>query len=150
MLQPLLFSLIGAEVDLASIEADVVGLAVAVLCIGLVVRLLVSQVAVMGGGLTWRERLFVALSWLPKATVQAAIGPLALDKAKSLLVTSGVTCDSVVSSDSQVCAMLHQGNIVLTVSVLVIIITAPLGAVAILMTGPRLLHSQQQEEAKLE
>ena len=32
-----------------------------------------------------RERLFVALAWLPKATVQAAMGPLALDKARQAL-----------------------------------------------------------------
>ena len=34
---------------------------------------------------TPRERLFVALAWLPKATVQAAMGPLALDKARQAL-----------------------------------------------------------------
>ena len=38
---------------------------------------------VLGSGLNVRERLFVALAWLPKATVQAAIGSSALDYAKS-------------------------------------------------------------------
>ena len=38
---------------------------------GLVIRLMVSQLAVLGGDLSLKERLFVALAWLPKATVQA-------------------------------------------------------------------------------
>jgi len=68
--QPLLFGLIGAEVSLSLIQAETVGLGLAVLAIGLVLRITVSFFVVMGLGLTARERLFVALAWLPKATVQ--------------------------------------------------------------------------------
>ncbi len=38
-----------------------------------------SFLAVGGAGLTFYERLFVAVAWTPKATVQAALGPLPLD-----------------------------------------------------------------------
>ena len=157
ILQPLLFSLIGAEVDLAQLDLNVLGLGVAVLCIGLVVRLVVSQLAVLGGDLSLQERIFVSLAWLPKATVQAAIGPLALDQAKKLLSATDSCPDphqerdlvqSVESSQEEVCAMIEYGNIILTVAVSVIIITAPIGAVAILLSGPRLLTTNNTEEAE--
>lgn len=65
--------------------------------------------------LTRRERLFCMIAFLPKATVQAAIGGLPL--------AMGLSC----------------GEIVLTVAVLSILITAPLGALLIDITYPRLL-----------
>jgi len=71
--QPLLFGLIGAEVSLTLIQPTTVGLGLAVLCIGLVLRVITSFFVVMGLGLTVREQLFVALAWLPKATVQVTM-----------------------------------------------------------------------------
>ena len=117
----------------------------------------------LGGDLSLKERIFVSLAWLPKATVQAAIGPLALDKAKNLLSFSypDQSCDNLMMMDNSTnstmtdldtaCSMLEYGNIVLTVAVSVIIITAPIGAVAIMVSGPRLLtssvSSSSQEDA---
>jgi len=72
--QPLLFGLIGAEVSLSLIQPATVGLGLAVLCIGLVLRLITSFFVVMGLGLSLREQLFVAVAWLPKATVQVTGG----------------------------------------------------------------------------
>ena len=140
---------------------------------GLVVRLIISQLAVLGGDLSLKERLFVALAWLPKATVQAAIGPIALDKAKHLLASSypDLDCSTVSASltmmavnttmppadgmstdiaPQTVCAWLEYGNIVLTVAVAVIIITAPIGAVAIMMSGPRLLEVEERKTDNVE
>ena len=137
------------------------------------IRLIVSQLAVFGGDLSLKERLFVALAWLPKATVQAAIGPIALDKAKHLLASNYPDLDCSTVSDSvtmmpvnitmppgddtvttigpdTVCAWLEYGNIVLTVAVAVIIITAPLGAVAIMMSGPRLLEAEERKTENVE
>jgi len=68
--QPLLFGLIGAEVSLSLIQAETVARGLAVLAIGLVLRTITSFFIVMGLGLSLREQLFVALAWLPKATVQ--------------------------------------------------------------------------------
>jgi len=70
--QPLLFGLIGAEVSLSHIQPETVGLGLAVLCIGLVIRIITSFLVVFGLGLTLREQLFVAIAWLPKATVQVS------------------------------------------------------------------------------
>ena len=58
------------------------GLGLAVLGVGLVIRSLVAFLAVFGAGLNMKEKFFIPLAWLPKATVQAAIGSVALDTAK--------------------------------------------------------------------
>ena len=71
--QPLLFGLIGAEVSLSLIQLETVGHGLAVMCIGLLLRIITSFFVVMGLGLTVREQLFVALAWLPKATVQVCV-----------------------------------------------------------------------------
>lgn len=100
------------------------------LVIGLTVRILASYLAVLGGNLTVKERIFVALAWLPKATVQAALGPVALD----------TLCSSDLDETSDLFLERKQlGLKVLTVAVLVILITAPLGSIAITLAGPRLL-----------
>jgi len=70
--QPILFGLIGTEIKLSALKAETVAGGVAVLAIGLVLRLIASFLTVAGGNLALRERLFVSLAWLPKATVQVS------------------------------------------------------------------------------
>ena len=65
--------------------------------------------------LTWKERLYFIIAYIPKATVQAAIG--------SVPLAMGLPC----------------GQIVLTVAVLSIIITAPLGAIGMDLSYKKLL-----------
>ena len=62
---------------------DCLGMGIAVLACGLTVRAIVSFIAVMGIGFNLKEKFFIPLAWLPKATVQAAIGSMALDTAKA-------------------------------------------------------------------
>jgi solute carrier family 9B (sodium/hydrogen exchanger), member 1/2 len=57
-------------VSLKLIQPATIGLGLAVLCIGLTFRVIASFLVVFGLGLTLREKLFVPLAWLPKATVQ--------------------------------------------------------------------------------
>ncbi|KAG1663788.1 Sodium/hydrogen exchanger 9B2 [Nymphon striatum] len=105
-----------------------IGYGIAVLSIGLFFRIIASFFVVLGAGLTMKERLFIALAWLPKATVQAAIGPVALDLARA-------------QADKE---LEHYGLQVLTISVLVILITAPIGAAAIALSAPKLLTPQRE------
>ena len=141
--------------------------------LGLLCRLAASYLATLAGGLTTQERIFVALAWLPKATVQAAIGPLALDKAaEALAARTGQNCTEIMAAAAvngslgaaevlgpsavqegggleelvELCGMVQYGQVVLTVAVLVILVTAPLGAVAIVTSGPRLLSREEREE----
>lgn len=125
--QPLLFGFIGAAVVLSVIETSYITTGLAVLAIGLVVRVLVSFGSVANADFLVRERLFVAVAWIPKATVQAAIGGLALDLAR----------EQGLGPQAEI-----YGTQVLTVAVLAILATAPVGAVAIATAGPRWLQRQ--------
>ena len=114
----MLFVLVGAEVDLT--YAAAAGLAAVATVLGvLCFRALGVLLCVAGSRLTRRERLFAVLAYLPKATVQAAIGgvPLAM----------GLAC----------------GQVVLTVAVIAILVTAPLGALAIDASYRRLLKKAE-------
>nr|CAD7446952.1 unnamed protein product [Timema bartmani] len=123
IVQPILFSLIGGEVDLFSLGGEIVGLGLAVILGGLVVRLLVTVLIVSGTKFSWKEKLFVALSWFPKGTVPAALGPTALDLGRILHTHHGVTASSHL----------------LIVAILSILVTAPLGSLLLNLLGPRLL-----------
>jgi len=115
----LLFVLVGAAVDVTVIPSIGLG-AFAVICGALIVRMLGVFAAVSKTALNLRERFFVALSYLPKATVQAAIGsvPLALGIA--------------------------GGETILAVAVLAILFTAPLGAFLIDHTWKPLIGLPKQ------
>ena len=114
----LLFVLVGATVDLS--YALAAGPAAAAVILGaLVFRMLGVLVCVLGTPLRPGERLFCMVAYLPKATVQAAIG--------SIPLSMGLAC----------------GNLVLTVAVLAILITAPLGAFAIDRSCGRLLRREE-------
>ncbi|XP_076001452.1 sodium/hydrogen exchanger 9B2 isoform X2 [Genypterus blacodes] len=122
--QPLLFGLIGTEMRVSELEGHTVGLGIASLLIALLVRLLFTYVCVLCAGFTLREKIFISLAWMPKATVQAAIGSIALDMARA-------------KNDIQ---QQKYGMDVLTVAVLAILLTAPVGALIIGLTGPHLLQ----------
>ncbi len=100
----ILFVLVGAAVDIRY-TADAGVAAVGMILIALCFRAVGVLLSLVKTQLTARERLFCVISYLPKATVQAAIG--------SIPLSLGLPC----------------GNIVLSVAVLSILITAPLGAI---------------------
>lgn len=114
----ILFVLVGATVNLSYVATA--GLAAVAVILGvLLFRMLGVCVCLLKTTLQKKERLFCMLAYLPKATVQAAIG--------SLPLSMGLAC----------------GNIVLTVAVLSILITAPLGAFLIDLTYKRLLKKAE-------
>lgn len=115
----LLFVLVGATVDLH--YAYAAGLSAVVLIFGvLLFRMVGVWVCLLKTKLLFKERLFCMLAYMPKATVQAAIG--------SVPLSMGLSC----------------GNIVLTVAVLAILITAPLGAFLIDLTYKKLLSRDEK------
>ncbi|MDA3846637.1 MAG: sodium:proton antiporter, partial [Vallitaleaceae bacterium] len=83
--------------------------------IGLIFRSIGVQLSLIGSDLNGKERWFCVLAYIPKATVQAAIG--------SIPLYMGVA----------------SGETMLAVAVLAILITAPLGSIAIRISAPRLL-----------
>lgn len=80
-----------------------------------------------------KERSFVILSYLPKATVQAAIGGGLLDLGNSLLSQGASNAASVIAA----------GEIVLSVSVLAILLSAPLSAILMNALYPKLLKKEE-------
>ena len=101
-----LFVLVGAAVDIRyTLSAGLA--AVLMIAVALVCRTVGVLLCVTGTQLSWKERIFCVIAYLPKATVQAAIG--------SVPLSAGLPC----------------GKIILSVAVLAIIITAPIGAIGI-------------------
>ena len=116
----ILFVLVGASVDFSYALNNIWG-SLLVLLIGLSFRTIGVIVCLLFTKLTRKERIFCIFAYLPKATVQASIGGIAL--------SLEITC----------------GAIVLTVSVLAIIVTAPIGAFLIDMLGKKLLAKENIE-----
>merc|ERR1712079_902787 len=83
ILQPVIFALIGTEIQVDKINFQTLGMSILVLFIALIIRMVGTYVAV-GGELNVKEKIFMAFAWLPKATVQAALGPIFLDNVKAL------------------------------------------------------------------
>ncbi|XP_062838510.1 sodium/hydrogen exchanger 9B2-like [Anolis carolinensis] len=127
--QPFLFGLIGAEITVASLKPETVGLCVATLFVGLAARITATFLLVCFAGFNIKEKIFISLAWIPKATVQAAIGSVALDTART----------------QQDEALEKYGMDVLTVAFLAILITAPIGALIIGLAGPQLLHKANKD-----
>ncbi len=101
----ILFVLVGAAVDIRyTLEAG--SSAVLLILLALIVRSFGVWLSILKTNLSWKEKLFCVIAYLPKATVQAAIGsvPLAVG--------------------------LPSGNLILSVAVMSILITAPIGAAA--------------------
>ena len=119
----ILFVLVGAAVDIRYTLQAGAG-AVLMIAIGLLLRSAGTWLCMTGTALNRKERLYCVIAYLPKATVQAAIGsvPLAL----------GLPC----------------GNIVLSVAVLSILITAPLGAAGMDLSYRKLLRGQAPPETE--
>jgi len=113
----LLFVLVGVAVDITTIPS--VGLYSVLLIFGLLVfRSLGVYLATKGKSLTFKEQLFTIFAYIPKATVQASIG--------SIPLAMGIS----------------NGNTMLTVAVLAILITAPIGSLLIEVTKKPLLETE--------
>jgi len=113
----LLFVLVGAQVNIkVAMDAGFKGLLI--ILIGLIGRSIGVIISTARTNLNIKERIFCAISYVPKATVQAAIGAIPL----SLGIPSG--------------------DIILAIAVLSILVTAPLGAIAIKASAKKLLMEE--------
>ena len=113
----ILFVLVGAAVDIRYM-AKAGAMALLMIGAALLFRAVGVCICMLGTKLTWKERLFCIIAYLPKATVQAAIG--------SVPLAAGLPC----------------GTLVLSVAVMAIVITAPIGALGIDSTYKHLLKKE--------
>lgn len=112
----LLFFLVGCAVNIQYAFSKDGAILIGVIILALGFRSLGVFLCILGTSYTWKEKLFMILSYLPKATVQASIGGIALSE--------GLAC----------------GTFVLTAAVLSILLTAPVGAIAIDFSYKKLLN----------
>jgi NhaP-type Na+/H+ or K+/H+ antiporter len=119
----LLFVLVGAQVNISVVvNAGVIG--IVVIFIGLMGRSIGVIISVIGTDFNWKERIFCVISYIPKATVQAAMGAIPLSMG------------------------IQSGDVILAIAVLSIIVTAPLGAIAI-STSSRSLLDVEDDKIKV-
>lgn len=116
-----LFVLVGAAIDFRYAVQAGAGVAVMIF-VSLAFRCLGVWICLVKTKLSVKERLFCTIAYLPKATVQAAIG--------SVPLAMGLAC----------------GELALTVAVTAIVITAPLGALGMDMTYKKLLSQKAKSE----
>lgn len=114
----LLFVLVGAAVDISYLKGAGIASVLFILS-ALAFRIVGVNVSLLGTSLDKKERIFCSIAYLPKATVQAAIGAVPL--------AAGV----------------GAGNLILTVAVVAILISAPLGAIGVDNTYKKLLHKSK-------
>ena len=118
--QLLLFALVGTQVNIpVAVNAGLAG--AAIILIGLIGRSIGVQLCLLHSHFNIRERLFIGISYLPKATVQAAIGATPLMAMKAAGMNT------------------QPGELILAVAVLSILLTAPAGALLISWTGKKWL-----------
>ncbi|XP_064548895.1 sodium/hydrogen exchanger 9B2-like [Drosophila montana] len=131
--EPILFGVTGATIKLRELDPSL--LYIGALCIftGVVIRILVTAAIAIGDRLNMREKFFVGLSWMAKATVQAALGPVALRHL------------GADATDEE----RNWAKTVQTICIFSILLTAPLGAILISVTGPRMLTKTKQAQQNL-
>lgn len=120
----ILFTMVGAQVNV-KVAFDYGLAGAALIFIALIARSIGTYLSVLGTDLNFKERMFVVVSYIPKATVQAAIGGAPLLAMQATGMNTG------------------PGQTILAIAVLSILLTAPLGAWAISWTGKRWLTTEE-------
>ena len=120
--ESILFGLTGTQIKISELEGKTVYLALGSLLTGIVIRIGITVLLGIGSKLNLKEKVFIALALMSKATVQAALAP--------------VTLDEVDKNDHE---QVEYAEIVLMTCVLSVLLTAPAGAIMITILGPKLL-----------
>ena len=117
----LLFALVGIATDVHYAFSKEGAVLLGLILIALIFRSAGVLICLIATKFTWKEKLFIIISYLPKATVQASIGGIALSE--------GLSC----------------GTLVLTAAVVSILVTAPLGAILMDSLYKKLLNGNKPD-----
>lgn len=131
--QPFLFGTVGAAILFSKIEPSIIPKGFAVILIGVTCRWVGTFCVGFEKKFNNKERAFMAFAWIPKATVQAALGGLTLAKAR----------------DKNLPEYEDYGQSMLTTAVFAIILTAPLGAIMINTLGTKWLEYDGEDPEEL-
>ncbi|XP_025833368.1 sodium/hydrogen exchanger 9B2-like isoform X2 [Agrilus planipennis] len=122
--EPVSFGLIGIEVNFKILELYTVLWGILSTLVPLMLRMIVSFLSTQYSNFNVKENVFIALSWIPKATVQAALGATPLTNAYIIGDANSIS----------------YANTVLIVAVMSILLTSPIGAILIMKLGPKFLQ----------
>jgi len=114
-----LFTFVGMTIN-PTIIWHVLTVGILILVCALTIRSIGVLISLIGSNLTWKERLFCVIAYLPKATIQSTLAAIPLQ--------AGVV----------------GGGIIEAIVILSVLVTAPLGAIGIRLSSSRLLESEDQ------
>jgi NhaP-type Na+/H+ or K+/H+ antiporter len=139
IMEPLLFVTVGSTLDFSTLTTGTIPKALIIIFTGLILRMILTYIAMNGFGYSWREKLFYGIAWTPKATVQAALSAAPLTLIQDL---------KVGAPDYDV--WVAWGNDILTTGLFAIIICGTLGVIAIHYSAPLLLKPAADEDLEEE
>ncbi|XP_043686655.1 sodium/hydrogen exchanger 9B1-like [Vespula pensylvanica] len=132
-MQPVLVGVIGADIDFTDWSLSRFGLYCICILIGLTTRCTVAILSTIKTPFSWKERTFIALAWIPKGTLQAALAPMTYER-------------TTEENPKQIELALD----VIRMSIVAIVFLAPLGAIVMMISGPILLNKLSMEEHERE
>ena len=106
------------------------GLALIIIAVGVSFRVPSAGLSMVGCRMNWKEKTFVAIAWIPKATVQAALGGVVL----------GIANDNGLSEEYILAGQRH-----IILAFFSIVITAPIGAILTAWSGTKLLTKDKHD-----
>lgn len=130
-----MFATVGAAVQFKYIEGKSFLLSILVIFLGVAMRWIGTVVAASEPKFTCKEKMFFGFAWIPKATVQAAIGGTVLLNATNL-------GDHVAPEVKE--QWIDWGKVLLSMAVIAVIITAPAGAILTNTLGPIWLEDDSE------
>ncbi|EIE25667.1 hypothetical protein COCSUDRAFT_46326 [Coccomyxa subellipsoidea C-169] len=136
IMMPVLFGLVGASINFSTIENGMIPKACAIVIAGLAVRMPITFLVMFGSKFSWKEKLFFAIAWSPKATVQATLANLPLDQVN----------EAIPKTDPQYNNYAMWAEEALVTAVFCIIICGAFGTLAIRWFAPVLLDKAPEED----
>ena len=129
LFEPLMFAFIGTALNFKNIPSSSIGKSFLIIGIGSLARLGIAFGVTYRSSLSLKERVFVSLAWLPKATVQAALCSLPLSRVKDTMVADSESYPNYV----------NYAELIQSTAILAICVTAPVGVLCIKVFGKKLL-----------
>ncbi|BDA43853.1 Sodium/hydrogen exchanger 9B2 [Coccomyxa sp. Obi] len=136
VMMPVMFGLVGASVNFSTIQRGIIPKSCAIIIAGLGVRMPITYMVMLGSKYTWMEKLFFAIAWSPKATVQATLANLPLDQVNAVYAPT----------DPQYKEYANWAEETLVTAVFCIIICGAFGTMAIRYLAPLLLEQAPAED----
>jgi hypothetical protein len=135
-MEPILFVTVGSTLDFSTLSSGTIPKSVLIVLTGGVLRMIVTYFCMSGFRYSRKEKLFYAIAWTPKATVQAA-----LSAAPLTLITT------LKQGDPDYAQWITWGNEILTTGLFAIIISGTFGVLAIHFSAPFFLQKTEPKKA---